>query len=79
MKWKMSQTDPVPRDAASATQPRDTSSEEGKESEEEVSGKVEPKSASLTDLEQGAASPRREAGRLKPVQLGLALSASPAE
>lgn len=58
---------------------RDTSSEEGNVSEEEVSGKVEPKCASLTDLEKAAPAPRREVSRFKAVQLGLTLSASPAE
>lgn len=55
---------------------RDTSSEESNVSEEEVSRKVEPKYASVTDLKKGATSPRRDVGRFKPLNLGLTLSAS---
>lgn len=58
---------------------RDTSSEESNVSEEEVSRKVEPKYASVTDLKKGATSPRREVKRFKPVHLSLTLSASSLE
>lgn len=58
---------------------RDTSSEESNVSEEEVSRKVEPKYASVTDLKKGATSPRREVNRFKPVRLRLTLSASSLE
>lgn len=54
----------------------DTSSEESNVSEEEVSGKVEPKYFSVADIKKEATSPRREVSSFNPVHLGLILSAA---